>query len=215
MDNAVAAVTGIILAAGRSSRMGRFKPLLPWGQRTVIEQVTATLLAASLAQVLVVSGHEHEALAAALRPYPVRVVYNPDFAQGEMISSIQVGLRAVQPESEGALLAVGDQPRIQIETATAVLDAWRRTPQRIVIPSYQMRRGHPICLPRRVWPAILALSWQESLRSLWQRLAAQIEYVAVASPTILSDMDTPADYQREVSANAHDGYDLSQTQQPA
>lgn len=228
-----AMMAGMVLAAGRSTRMGRLKPLLPWEQHTVIEQVVTTLLTAPLTELLVVTGHEHDALAAVLQPYPLRIVFNPDYTAGEMVSSIQAGLRALGPTVEAVLLAVGDQPRIQASTVAAVIAAWRRgPPQRIVIPSYQMRRGHPICLPRAVWPAVLALGWQDSLRSLWQSLAGQIEHVTLDTPTILSDMDTPEDYQRELSApsaitppasrfagaekiqregeaSATDGYDLS------
>ena len=209
-------IAGMVLAAGRSSRMGRLKPLLPWGQKTVIEQVVTTLLTASLADLLVVTGYEHEALAAVLQGYPLRVVFNPDHAAGEMISSIQVGLRALGPTVNAALIAVGDQPRIQAGTIAVVIAAWRDgPPQRNIIPNYQMRRGHPICLPRAVWPAVLALSWQDSLRSLWTSLAGQIEHITLDSPTILSDMDTPDDYLREVGASVTDGHDLSPTERPA
>jgi len=209
-------IAGIVLAAGRSTRMGQFKPLLPWGEHTVIEQVVTTLLGTSVSEVLVVTGHEHDALAAALHAYPLRLVFNPDYAAGDMISSIQAGLRALGPAVEAALIAIGDQPRMQASTVEAVVAAWRQgSAERIIIPSYHMRRGHPICLPRAVWPAVLALSWQESLRSLWQSLAGQIEHVMVDSPTILSDMDTPMDYQREVGARGSDGHDLSQTKRLA
>ena len=202
-------IAGMVLAAGRSTRMGRLKPLLPWGQRTVIEQVVTTLLGTSLSDVLVVTGHEHDALTAVLQAYPLRIVFNPDYAAGEMISSIQTGLRALGQTVEAVLIAVGDQPRIQAATIETVIAAWRHgPPERIIIPSYQMRRGHPICLPRAVWPAVLALSWQDSLRSLWQSLAGQIEHVTLDSPTILSDMDTPDDYLREVGTSKTDGHDL-------
>lgn len=208
-------VAGVVLAAGRSARMGRFKPLLPWGRHTVIEQVVTTMLAGPVDELLLVAGHEHEALAAVLRSYPVRVVFNPDYAAGEMISSIQAGLRALGPNVGAALITVGDQPRLQAATVAAVTAAWRRGPSaRIIIPSYRMRRGHPICLPRAVWPDVLALSWQESLRMLWAKLAGQIEHLPLDTPTILSDMDTPDDYWREVNANASDGHNLSPTERP-
>ncbi|MBK6563581.1 NTP transferase domain-containing protein [Candidatus Amarobacter glycogenicus] len=85
-----------------------------------------------------------------------------------------------------ALIAVGDQPRIQAGTIAAVIAAWRDgPPQRIIIPSYQMRRGHPICLPRAVGQASAGASWQDSLRSLWTSLAGQIEHGTLDSPTIL------------------------------
>ena len=190
-------ISALVLAAGQSTRMGQLKQLLPFGPHTIIEQVATTLLASSVDEVVVVTGYEPARVAAALRPYPVRCVFNPDFAAGEMISSVQVGLRALPPEATAALLAIADQPQIEGQVIEQVLTAWRSgSSDRIVIPSYQMRRGHPICLPRALWPAVWSLGRQDSLRSLWRTYAAQIDYVTVATPSILGDLDTPADYQR-------------------
>lgn len=192
-------ISALVLAAGRSTRMGQLKQLLPLGQHTIIEQVVTTFLASSVDEVVVVTGCEHTEVEAVLRAYPVRCVYNPDFAAGEMISSVQVGLRALGPDVGAALLAVGDQPQIEERIIEQVLTAWRSgSPERIVIPSYQMRRGHPVCLPRSVWPAVWALGWQDSLRSLWATHTDRIGHVVVDTPSILGDLDTPEDYRRLV-----------------
>lgn len=192
-------ISALVLAAGRSTRMGQLKQLLPLGQHTIIEQVVTTFLASSVDEVVVVTGCERAEVEAVLRAYPVRCVYNPDFAAGEMISSVQVGLHALGPDVSAALLAVGDQPQIEGRVIEQVLTAWRNgLPERIVIPSYQMQRGHPVCLPRSVWPAVWALGWQDSLRSLWRDHAGQIEHVIVDTPSILGDLDTPEDYRRLV-----------------
>lgn len=192
-------ISALVLAAGRSTRMGQLKQLLPLGQHTIIEQVVTTFLASSVDEVVVVTGCEHTEVEAVLRAYPVRCVYNPDFAAGEMISSVQVGLHALGPDVSAALLAVGDQPQIEGHVIEQVLTAWRSgLPDRIVIPSYQMRRGHPVCLPRSVWPAVWALGWQDSLRSLWATHTDRIGHVIVDTPSILGDLDTPEDYRRLV-----------------
>ncbi len=192
-------ISALVLAAGRSTRMGRLKQLLPFGGHTIIEQVVTTLLASPVDEVVVVTGCDAERVSEALQAYPVRCVFNPDFAAGEMISSVQVGLRALGSDVTAALLAVGDQPQIEGRIIEQVLAAWRAGPvDRIVIPSYQMRRGHPMVLPRCVWPAVWALGWQDSLRSLWRDHAGQIEHVVVDTPSILGDLDTPEDYRRLV-----------------
>lgn len=192
-------INALVLAAGQSTRMGQLKQLLPFGRHTIIEQVVTTLLASPVHEVVVVTGCEAVRVSEALRAYPVRCVFNPDFAAGEMISSVQVGLRALGPDAAAALLAVGDQPQIEVRIVEQVLAAWRSgSTDRIVIPSYQMRRGHPICLPRVLWPAVWALGWQDSLRSLWRDYAGQIEHVVVDTPSILGDLDTPDDYHRLV-----------------
>lgn len=188
-------ISALVLAAGRSTRMGQPKQLLPIGRHTIIEQVVTTLLDSPVDEVVVVTGCEQARVSAVLAAYPVRCIFNPDYAAGEMISSVQVGLHALGTDVTAALLAVGDQPQIERRIVEQVLAAWRTGPaERIVIPSYQMRRGHPICLPRHVWPAVWALGWQDSLRSLWRDYAGQIEHIVVDTPSILGDLDTPNDY---------------------
>ena len=154
-------ITAIVPAAGLSTRMGGdvSKPLLPWGKGTVIEQVVSTVFAAGVSDVVVVTGHRRGAIQAALAAYPVRCVFNPAYANGEMLASLQAGLRAVPPEHAGALLALADQPQMKPEIVTKVLQAFANGGnQSIVVPSYQMRRGHPILLPRWLWQEVLDLS---------------------------------------------------------
>src|SRR5436190_24350199 len=91
-------ITAIVLAAGESRRMGRLKPLLPFGTRTVIETVVDSLRASPVAEILVVTGHQSEAIEAALAQAPVRVVRNPDYPRG-MLSSVQCGVAAARPET--------------------------------------------------------------------------------------------------------------------
>lgn len=190
-------ITAIVPAAGLSSRMGGAtpKPLLPWGQRTVIEQVVATLLTAGLDDVMVITGHRREAIEATLAGYPVRCVANPAYASGEMLSSIQVGLAALPAQCSGALLALADQPQMLAPVVGQVLAAFRDGgAQEIVIPSYRMRRGHPILLPRWLWPDVLALPAGATLRAVLARHDRAIRYVVVDTPAVLADLDTPEQY---------------------
>lgn len=191
-------VSAMVLAAGLSTRMGGTvpKPLLPWGSRTILEQVVTTLLAAGLDDVLVITGHRREAVEAMLASYAVRCVFNPTFAGGEMLSSVQTGLRAFPAACTGALLTLADQPQMQVEVVRQVVTAFRRGgEQAIVVPSYQMRRGHPILLPSWLWPEVLDLPAAASLRSVMARHAAAIHYVVVDTPSVLADLDTPEQYR--------------------
>jgi molybdenum cofactor cytidylyltransferase len=95
----------------------------------------------------------------------------------------------------GTLLALGDQPHIPVSVIQCVIEQSLRTPESIVIPSYEMRRGHPFYLPARLWADLLALSHNETLRTLLQRNQESITYVNVETDAILTDIDTPADYQ--------------------
>src|SRR5947207_5164734 len=97
-------ITAIVLAAGESRRMGRLKPLLPFGPRTVIETVVASLSASRAGEILVVTGHRSEEVEAALAQAPARVVRNPDYRRG-MLSSVQCGVAAAAPDTTWFLIA--------------------------------------------------------------------------------------------------------------
>ena len=175
--------------------MGRFKLTLPWDERTVVGQVVATLEAGGLVEIVVVTGHRADEVSTALAGASARCVHNAGYANGEMLGSIQTGLDAMVAGVEAALLCLGDQPQMEADTVRVVLAAggagsWGR----IVIPSYQMRAGHPILLPRWVWPEILAC--QGTLRDVLVAHRDRTEYLTVQTPSILADLDTPEDYER-------------------
>lgn len=192
-------ITALVLAAGLSSRMGTSKPLLPWGARTLLEHILASVQASPVEAVLVVTGHQHAAIAQRLAGGPARVVFNPDYASGEMLASLQAGLRAAPPQSEAALLVLGDQPALDPAVIQQLVAAYRAGAGRVIIPSYQMRRGHPLLIDRRCWAAILALRAGQSLRDFMHGAREVIHHVSVAQPGILQDLDTPEEYRRALA----------------
>lgn len=224
-------IAAIVPAAGLSTRMGGPvpKPLLSWADHTVIEQVVATLLAAQVDQVVVITGHRRAELekkladpayakreprslrsgqaSSGIAPSEVRgvrCVYNPAHQGGEMLSSIQAGLKALPDGCQGALVALADQPQMERAVVAGVLAAYReRGCQDIVIPSYQRRRGHPILLPPWLWPHVLALGDGQSLRDAINQHAARIHYLMVDTPTVLADLDTWQQYEDALTGDAH------------
>ena len=193
-------ISAIILAAGQSRRMGRPKLLLPWGNVTVIEQVISVFASAGLEDILVITGGAHERVQETVlkcsEKYPVRSIYNKDFASGEMLSSIQYGLRDLAEKTIGAvMLGLGDQPQVQEESVRCVRDAFLRTHSPLVVPSYQMRRGHPWLVARPFWEEILEMRAIQTPREFLNRHEKEIFYVNVESSSILTDVDTPEDYQ--------------------
>jgi molybdenum cofactor cytidylyltransferase len=179
--------------------MGRLKLLLPYGEHTVIEQVVSVLLSSPVDEVLVVTGHERAAVEAALARWPVRIVFNPDYAVGEMLSSAQVGLRSVAADTRAVLLAVGDMPAIEVEVVAQLVTDYQATGDGgVYIPSYRMQAGHPVLIPRPLWPAILALPAGANLRSVWRVEGTRVQWVGVDTPSVLRDMDTPEDYEQEL-----------------
>lgn len=191
-------ITAIVVAAGLSRRMGRPKPLLPWGRRTVIECIVATLAASPVDDILVITGHEHEAVARRLAGGPARAVFNPAYAAGEMLSSLQAGLRAAPAQASAALLALGDQPFLEAALVEQLVAAYAGGRAQIVAPSYQRRRGHPLLIGRAYWDAILALADGQTLRGLLRQAGDSIAYVETSNPAVLHDMDTPDEYRRRL-----------------
>jgi molybdenum cofactor cytidylyltransferase len=150
------------------------------------------LEAAGLAEIVVVTGHRADEVSAALAGTSARCVHNAGYANGEMLGSIQTGLTAIGVNIDAALLCLGDQPQMEADTVRAVLAAGAAGCGKIVIPSYQMRAGHPILLPRVLWPEILAC--RGTLRDVIAAHREQTEYLAVQTPSVLADLDTPDDY---------------------
>jgi molybdenum cofactor cytidylyltransferase len=176
--------------------MGQPKMLLPWGNVTVIEQVIMTILAEGIDRPIVVTGAGHEKLSTLLANYPVRAVFNPLYANGEMLHSFQAGIAALDAGCQAALIVLGDQPQIQLSTVAALIQEHEANPAPLIIPSYQMRRGHPWLVGRELWGEILAIQPPKTLRDFLQSHASHIHYLNLDTPTILSDLDTPEDYQK-------------------
>ena len=197
MVETVTQIAAVIAAAGQSRRMGRPKQLLPWGDVTVIAAVVDNLHAAGAVPVVCVIGHRSAELREALRDAPAVLVYNEEYQAREMIASYQTGVRWLQNEETryaGTLIALSDQPQIPATIIEQVLAAAARQPDHIVIPSHEMRRGHPVYLPAALWDELLTLTPAQTLRDLIRRHEARIAYVVVESDAILRDLDTPEEY---------------------
>lgn len=186
-------VAGIVLAAGLSTRMGSLKQLLPVAGKPMVARVAEVLVTAGLADVVVVVGHKHDTVEAALTDMPVRAVFNPDYASGEMFSSVQTGLWALAANTGAALIALGDQPLIAPQTVRALVVAYARGPAAIYQPQFGNRRGHPILLGRTVWPEVLAAAQGTTLRDIVRQHAAERRFVPVDDPQILADLNRPKD----------------------
>lgn len=189
-------ISAIILAAGESRRMGQPKMLLPWGSGTVIEHVVTTFLRAGVGDVVVVTGAGREQVQKAIDGYPVRTVYNKDYATGEMLSSLQCGIAEMEEGTRAALIALGDQPQVEVSSVRLICQVYEETHSQLVVPSYDRRRGHPWLAARPLWKEILRLQQPETLRDFLNVHADAIHYVDLPTPAILADLDTPDDYQK-------------------
>lgn len=191
-------ISAIILAAGESKRMGRPKMLLPWGDRTVLGQVISTYQAAGVQDILVVTGGVREQVEAIADQLGARCVFNEAYSSGEMLSSLQRGLGSLAQEGaevEAALIGLGDQPQVQDGCVRRICEAFQAQKERLIVPSYQRRRGHPWLVERSLWNDLLELRPPRSPRDFLNRHTGEIRYVEVDTPSILADLDTPQDYQ--------------------
>ena len=189
-------ISAIILAAGQSKRMGQPKMLLPWGKSTVIEHVISTFLHAGIEDVIVVTGGAREQVEAVISQHPVQKIHNRDYEAGEMLSSLQRGLGATPNQAQAVLVGLGDQPQVQERSVRLICEAYRESKSNLIVPSFQMRRGHPWLVARPFWDEILELQPPESLRDFLNRHKNDIHYVNMDTESILEDLDTPDDYQK-------------------
>lgn len=174
--------------------MGQPKMLLPWGETSVLGQVLSALKSAGVEDVVTVTGGFRQQVEAVAKQFGSRAVFNEEYAGNEMLSSIQYGLRSLKPEAEAALICLGDQPQVQERSVRRVRETFENGKSSIVVPSYQMRRGHPWLVARPLWEEILTMRSPQSPRDFLNAHAKEIEYVEVDNPSILQDLDTPEDY---------------------
>ncbi|HEY2881742.1 MAG TPA: nucleotidyltransferase family protein [Pirellulales bacterium] len=202
-------LSAIVLAAGKSQRMGTQKMLLPWAGQTIIGHVVDQVIAAAVPNVLVVVSHRQradqttdaKAIASALVGRPVTFVVNPD-PEGEMLSSIRCGLRALSAECTAAMIVLGDQPAIRTESIGQLIHAAHTAPEKIIVPSHYGKRGHPIVLPSRFFGEALSNYDTVGLRGLLDAHANNILEIAVADRSIIDDLDFPDDYRRALAVLA-------------
>ena len=171
-------VAAVVLAAGESRRMGRNKLLLPWGDTTVLGQTVANATASGVTQVIVVVGHEGEAVTrAAGVPGVASILWNKDYAKG-MLASVQAAVRHLPPTIEAILVILGDQPMVEPVVFDALLTAYAASPLGFVAPSHHGQRGNPVLIDRRHFAELLTLPPEAAPRHL-----LPVSYTHLTLPT--------------------------------
>jgi CTP:molybdopterin cytidylyltransferase MocA len=190
-------ICGLILAAGLSSRMGAFKPLLPLRGKTVIENTVGSVLSGGARSVVVVTGYRGAETEAVLRQrYGDRVllVRNPDFAKTDMLCSIQIGCRAM-PNCDAFFLLPGDMPVVRQATFQKLRSARPTDRACVIFPTVGGAREHPPLINAKLIPEILAFQGNGGLRQLWQQHENLILTVPVEDEGVRVDLDTQQDYR--------------------
>ena len=191
---------GVILAAGDSTRMGSPKALLltPDG-RTFVTAVVETFAAAGIADIVVVTGRDHdrivEALATARLPVPARISRNVNPSRGQL-SSLLTGMDAsVTSDTQGVVVTLVDVPLLAAETVRLVVSEWQRTRAPIVRPAIGDRHGHPVVFDRRVFSELRSAPPDLGAKSVVRAHADELVNVPVTDEGCLVDVDTPGDYK--------------------
>ena len=190
-------IAGIVLAAGSSERMGATNKLTVEVEGTpMVARVVDAVRRSGISPVVVVTGHQADAIVAALGARDVRFVHNADYAEG-IGASIRTGVGALDEEVDAALIALGDMPWVQTDVIARLVDAFSPGADlSIYIPMYGRKRGNPVLWGSRHFPELEQLSGDIGGKSLFHQHADAICYVDVKSAAVNIDVDTPESLQR-------------------
>ena len=190
-------IAAIILAAGRSTRMGGPNKLLAEiGGRPLVRIAVEEALASHARPVIVVTGHQRDKVEAALAGLDVQRVHNPNFAEG-LSTSVKTGLAAVPDDVDGAIVCLGDMPQVRaplIDKLTGAFDPERGA--LVVVPTIDGKRGNPVVWARRFFPELMALDGDIGARHLIGRYPEAVAEVPLTDTAALVDVDTPEAFNR-------------------
>jgi molybdenum cofactor cytidylyltransferase len=186
----VDSVSAILLAAGRASRMGKLKQLMPLGESTILEQTLDNLLGSKLSDIVVVLGYKAEDIRKRLSGRPVKIVVNPLYRQG-MGTSIAAGLKFVDSQARAVMLVLGDQPYVDSATIDRLIEAFIGSKKGIAIPTYKGQRGHPLIFDRKYQAPLSRLKGDVGGREIIRENPEDVLEVPVDGEGILIDIDTP------------------------
>jgi molybdenum cofactor cytidylyltransferase len=195
LDDEPRPIGGIILAAGESRRFGAQKLLADLGGRPLLQHVIEAAVMSALEDIVIVLGADADRIAAGIVPGRTRVVRNDDYASG-LASSLQTGLRAIDPGSHAALVLLGDVPGVTTALISELLARGRVARSTAVVSVWRGQRSPPVLLHRILWPAAFALRGDVGMREVLAGRVDVAELNVSAKLGSLDDVDTRQDHER-------------------
>lgn len=198
-------VSIVILAAGRSSRLGRPKQLLDLGGEPLLRHVVQNALASRAREVVLVLGSQAEEIAAAVGELGQRTIVNPHFAEGQS-TSLKAGIRAIEPGAQGVIVMLGDQPTVTPALLNQLISAFEATGAHIVQPVYGGTPGNPVLVDRGYFPELLEIEGDQGARGVIKAHRRDTYRMTWSDEPPPGDVDTDEDYRALLEAwNARSG----------
>ncbi len=188
-------IAGVILAAGASTRMGRTKQLLPFKGDTLLGHVVKTAKASLLNEVIVVIGHDADAIKKEIDLTDTKVVLNPFYQKGQSTSLIK-GLENISSTCDAVMFLLADQPFVSTNTINTLIKAFNTSNAPVIIPYCNKKRGNPVILARSLFHRLTSLSADAGARVLFNEFSASVLKVSISDKGVLTDVDTMDDYKK-------------------
>lgn len=182
----------VIVAAGLSSRMGTFKPLLPLNGKTVIENVIEKMQSANIDPIIVVTGHNAELLEPILHNLKVFIVRNEHYSTTQMFDSAKLGFQTLKDKCDRFFFMPVDIPAFSKDTLLALM----HSNQKLICPVHSQKKGHPLLIANELIDEILQYPGEDGLRGAIEHCSISLSYLDVTDKGILYDMDTPREYEQ-------------------
>jgi molybdenum cofactor cytidylyltransferase len=192
-------ISAIVLAAGKASRFGQCKQLVPLGGKPLLEHVLESVRQSHVDDVVVVLGDHFAEIQEQIAFGRERVIVNPDYADG-MSTSIQAGLRALPSETDAAMIVLADQPFVASQTLDLLIDEYQRTRPSVVIPTFNGFRGNPVIVDKSLFAEMMGIRGDVGCRAIFGDHAETILKVSVNDRGVVTDIDTMEDLQRAAAA---------------